>query len=474
MDGDGFPPPAPSDKPAPSMKVTVAVLISMAVVLLVAGLGIARVRNAQKTLRKAIDRASASTTTPPASTASTTPGQAQPPPQGSTLSPEQQKVVDEEKAQVAAIRGLQWKADLPIRVVSRAELAQRVRALNADDEAKHRDELAADESVLKLLQLIPKNTDYVKAIDDLLAGGVLGFYDDEAKELFVGGDGTGPPDPATRSVLSHELTHALTDQNFDFASKGKALDDAHKTEESFALTAVIEGDAELVRTMWEAQHLTSGERAQAAAGSSDSGGAYDKAPPYLLDSLQLPYTDGLDFVRSRFKAGGFAAVDDAYRNPPTSTEQILHPETYGNGQGWTAPPVPDLGAATGCGNVETGTLGEFDMRELLDEQLSTVDATNAAAGWNGDAYGVVRCGTSIGLADRWKVDTPGDGADLLTALDRWAKGWSGGTRAPDADGRFSGPKGAGRVVRSATGGVDLVLADDAATVDKLVRALPPG
>jgi hypothetical protein len=458
MDGDGPP------RAAPSTGTTVGVLIAMAVVLLVAGLGIARVRNAQDTLRKAI--ASVTTTTP--ATAPSTPAT---PPQGSTLSPEQQKAVDDVKAQVSAIRGLAWKADLPIRVVSRAELARRVKELNAQDEAKHRDEIAADASVLKLLQLIPRDLDYTKAVDDLLAGGVLGFYDDEAKELFVGGEGTGVPDPATRSVLAHELTHALTDQQFDFASQSKALDDAHKSEESFAFTALIEGDAELVRTMWEAQHLSASERAQAAAGSSDSGGAYEKAPPYLLNSLQLPYVQGLDFVRARYRAGGFAAVDDAYKNPPTSTEQILHPEAY-PAQGWTAPPLPDLGAATGCGTVDTGTLGEFDMGEVLAEQVKDAEAATAAAGWNGDAYGVVRCGTAIGLADRWKTDTPADAADLVTSLDKWARGWSGGNKAPDADGRFTGPKGSGRVVRSASGVVDLVLADDLATADRLVRALP--
>jgi hypothetical protein len=461
MDGD-----APG-KGSPSTKTTVGVLIAMAVVLLVAGLGIARVRDAQDTLRKALS--GVTTTTAPGQSATSTP-----PPQGSDLSPEQQKVVNDVKAQVSAIRGLAWKADLPIKVVSRAELAQRVKALNAEDEAKHRDEQAANESVLKLLQLIPRETNLNKAVDDLLAGGVLGFYDDEAKELFVGGEGNGTPDPATRSVLAHELTHALTDQQFDFASKGKALDDAHKSEESIALTAVIEGDAELVRTMWEDKHLTAGERGQAAAGSSDTGGAYDKAPPYLLDSLQLPYVQGSDFVRSRYRAGGFAAVDEAYRNPPTSTEQILHPETYGGGQGWTAPPLPDLAAATGCGKVDTGTIGEFDMSEMLAEQVNHADATSAAAGWNGDAYAVVRCGTAIGLADRWKTDSSADTADLVATLARWARGWSGAGKAPDADGRFSGPKGAGRIVRTAGGAVDLVLADDLATANRLIAALPPG
>ena len=474
MDGldplDRPPPTAPRPRrPAPATGTIVGVIVAMVIVLIVAGLGISRVRNAEDTLRKA----SQLVTTTTSSTSTTAPsGSAAPPAAGTDLSPQQRQAVDDVKAQVATIRGLTWKADLPIKVVSKTELANRLKVLDDQDRAKHPDQLATDGTVLKLLQLIPKTLDYPKAVDDLLAGGVLGFYDDEAKELFVAGDGSGGAlDPATRSVLSHELTHALTDQYFDFATKGKALDDANLTEQSAALTALIEGDAELVRTMWEQKYLNASERKQADAGSSDNG-VYARTPQYMLDALFFPYQDGLAFVQSRYKAGGFAAVDAAYRDPPTSTEQILHPNLYSPGQGWTAPALPDLAAATGCGKVDTGTLGAFDMAEMLDRQLTTAASSAAAAGWNGDAYSVVRCGAALGLADRWQADTPADGGLLADALDKWAQGWSGASRAPDAAGRFSGPAGAGRIVRSPSGRVDLVLADDLATADRLAGALP--
>jgi hypothetical protein len=135
-----------------------------------------------------------------------------------------------------------------------------------------------------------------------------------------------------------------------------------------------------------------------------------------------------------------------------------------------APALPDLALATGCGKVDTGTLGEFDMRELLAEQLAVNDARAAAAGWNGDAFGVVRCGTALGLADRWQTDDPAAAGRLADALARWAGGWSGGHRAPDADGRFTGGAGSGRVVRNGNR-VDIVLADDPATADRLAQAL---
>ncbi|HEV2758957.1 MAG TPA: hypothetical protein VGV86_05245 [Acidimicrobiales bacterium] len=444
-----------------STKTTIGVLVAMAVVLIVAGIGIATIRDASDTLRKA--------TAP--NTSTVRPDVSVPPP--SDLTPEQAKVVEEIKGQVAAIRGLAWKGTLPVRVLTKDLLAAKVRALNAEELAKNRDELTTDESILKLLQLIDKDVDYAKTLDAILAGGVLGFYDDEAKELYVGGGGSSTLDAATKSTLAHELTHALTDQHFDFGTRIKALDDQNRSEEVAALSALIEGDAELVAALWQERHLSERERRQALQGGSVDGSVYANAPRYLLESLFFPYQDGLTFVRARHRAGGFAEVDNAYRNPPTSTEHILHPETYASGQTWSPPPLPDLAAATGCGQVDTGTLGEFDMAQILAREISSIDARNAAAGWNGDAFGVVRCGAALGLADRWQTDDPAAAGRLAEALSRWARGWSGASRAPDAEGRVTGPSGSARVVR--TGGrVDLVLAEDLATADRVARALLAG
>jgi hypothetical protein len=59
---------------------------------------------------------------------------------------------------------------------------------------------------------------------------------------------------------------------------------------------------------------------------------------------------------------------------------------------------------------------------------------------------------------------------LASALSQWAGDWSGGHNAPAADGRFSGPSGAGRVVVKGTQ-IDLVLADDQPTADKVNAAV---
>ncbi len=449
-------------RPAPASP---AIAIALALVLVVVAASITLA------VRPDGDDDDRATPTPTPTTAGDVPsGTTTPTTSASNLSADQARTVAELKEQVAEIRGLQWQRDLPIRIIPVDELDRRVRDLTAVERAKDPDDEAAVETVLKLLHLVPADLDYTSTIDELLEGGVLGFYDDEAKELFVAGDPDDDLDVATQSTMVHELIHALTDQHFDFGTRNRALSDQDLGEEIYALSALVEGDAELVRLLWADEHLTGRQQIEAELGSTGDPSAYLDMPEYILDSLYFPYQAGLDFVSALHDDGGFAAVDNAYRQPPTSTEEIIHPDRYVPGRQWTRPALPDLAAATGCTAVDTATIGEFDMIEVLDLHLSTDEAETAAGGWNGDAYGVVRCGTAAGMVDRWLGDTPRDLDELADSLGRWARRWSGTNRLPEADGRFSGPGGSGRIIRGADR-IDLVIAEDGSTSDRLSAAV---
>ncbi|MFN2608595.1 MAG: hypothetical protein ABR511_12005 [Acidimicrobiales bacterium] len=429
---------------------------ALVVLLLAVATGVA-VARAGRSARSSAPRAAAPPTMAgpavPGTTATTT-----------TVLPEP-GYITEIKQQVAGLRGLAWKRPLAVAVVSKDELARRYRA-GTERDAKP-DRLAGDGDTFHLLHLVPRDVDYAKTVEDLYSGLVLGFYDPETKELVVGDSG-GQVDAGTKVTLAHELDHALTDQWFDFGAATKALDDADREEEVDAYDALIEGDAKRLESVYADTYLSEEEQLAYALGGLGGGddalaAKLAKTPKFLLDYLYFPYTSGLDFVKAEAATRGNAGVDDAYRRPPTSTEQILHPDLYAAAQGWTPPSLPDLATATTCQVTRRNALGEFKMEELLGSELGSSAATAAAAGWNGDAFETVRCGSALGMVERWQADSEAAATRLAAALARWGPAWSKGRAS---GGRFSGSAGTGRVVQSGAR-VDLVLADDAATADRL-------
>ena len=100
---------------------------------------------------------------------------------------------------------------------------------------------------LRALGLIEGPVDLIQSQRDLGAADVVGFYDQHEHALFVRGEDLDDTD--VRVTLVHELTHALQDQKFDL----DALDrQAETSGESFAETALVEGDATSVENEYVA------------------------------------------------------------------------------------------------------------------------------------------------------------------------------------------------------------------------------
>jgi hypothetical protein len=379
----------------------------------------------------------------------------------------ERQTVERIRLQVATVRGLKWKEPLDVRIVSRRDLQEELKALAARDARPERDQ--ADEEILKLLDLIPDELDLESAIENLLDAQVVGFYDPETKRLFVAGETDGKLSPDTQITVAHELDHALTDQHFGFGAFSDALDADDRQEELLAYTALIEGDAVLLQSLWAQRYLDDAEHGSLGAELGASG--LGAVPRYLRESLVFPYTSGLDFAFERYRTTrSFAGVNAAWQRPPTSSEEILHPGRYAEAQQWQAPALPDLSATAGCLVVRTGTLGEFDMRQLLVGHLTARDAERAVDAWAGDAFAFVRCGESAALIELWRADDVAAASRLDAALSRWARAWSGGRAARDRDGDFVGPDGAGRIVRDGVE-VSMVLSDDADTAERLAQAV---
>ncbi|HMQ26056.1 MAG TPA: hypothetical protein PKA98_08710, partial [Acidimicrobiales bacterium] len=240
-----------------------------------------------------------------------------------------------------------------------------------------------------------------------------GFYDPETDELVVRG---ADPTPYARSTIVHELTHALDDQHFELDRP--ELDEADD-ETGFAFTALVEGSAVTVEEAYQ-DTLSDEEQRQydEEEASIGSGTDFSQFPPILLDLIGAPYEFGPVLVDTITTHGGDEALDQAFEDPPVSSEQVLDPSRFLTGDGpLTVPEPPAEGES-----FDQGTFGELLLFELLaDGGVDTATARDAAIGWGGDQYVAWREGDQTCLRVSFVGDTDTDTDEIGEALTEWAE-----------------------------------------------------
>lgn len=348
-----------------------------------------------------------------------TPGTAQPSP---TTAPVDTAGIQEQLAEIlantATIRELQPQGDIPAIIISREQLRENLIALLEADYSQAKAD--ADTLEFWLLRLLPeRDLDLYQLQLDLLSEQVAGYYDPETDELYIVSDaGTESGlDAASEYTASHEYVHAIQDQYFD-------LEEVHQyqgkdTDRDAGASALIEGDASLSSTLYLFQYMGIFDTGDLFSGEVGSTDVIDNAPAYVSQSLIFPYEKGVEFVTQLYLTGGNDAINAALEDPPTSTEQILHPEKYTAAQRDEPREVtlPALAAALGSGWSETDndTLGEFDFQVMLAEN-GAPDPEAGAAGWGGARYALLQNGNHavVALSTLW--DSPAEAAEFHQAL----------------------------------------------------------
>ena len=195
--------------------------------------------------------------------------------------------------------------------------------------------VAAEALAVKRWGLIPDDADYGALMVDVLTEQIAGYYDRDARKLYIAARATGD-DGWADMLLAHEIDHALCDQHFDLrrlfhlpADQGDAL---------AARRALVEGDGValmvevLLAERGKAAPWTDPEAAltleHALEADGPAGGQLGAAPLWVREQLMFPYRAGLAFVAVDPPPPRLGRVDRVYRRPPRSTEQILHPEAY--------------------------------------------------------------------------------------------------------------------------------------------------
>jgi hypothetical protein len=463
--GPGYgwsPTPPPPERPKGRVRPLVAALV----LLLVAGLAasglVFATRRDPATPSAAGPAAGAPTTGGPAGSAPTT---------RAPSAPATAPAIREVQRAVAELRGLQFRRRVPVTVETPDKLARRL--LRVLDEETNETDVRRQGRAMELLGQLPRGTDLPKLLERLQAESVLGFYL-PGKPPGKGGlylRSSRGLDPYARITLAHELTHAVTDQHHDLTRADRLAAAGGREDELAAYTGLVEGDASLLMQRYATERLTPQEQADAAlAIARDGTPMRDAAPAALRETMLFPYQEGLRFVQTLYQRGGWPAVDRAYRDPPTTTEQLLHPERYLGTRDRPQPvAVPDLSGRLGGGwrPAADASFGEFNARLLLRGGSGAAGAAAAAEGWDGGRLRTFQRGGGTALVIRTVWDSRAEAAEFCRAMTTWASGRFG----PASGARRWSGAGQQTALRCSGDRAAWLSAPDRATLDRLGAAL---
>jgi len=307
--------------------------------------------------------------------------------------PDFAQAADEVLAQMSEILSLPVKEPLKKSLRSKQEIRDYL--IREEKEDKDEAERYADDKALEAFGLIPKGFPLDSFMLDVLTDQVAGLYDPKAKEFYIA---DWIPADEQRTVMAHELTHALEDQSFHIDPWIKAArpnDDAELARDSVsegsAVAAMVDYTLRDEKTsVRDVPDVTVLIRSGAIA-EMDKDPKLSHAPIYIRDELLFPYLAGTSFSQQFLKAHtGWGDIKLVFENPPLSTQQILHPDLYLTGVKPVAVSLPDWKAVAPSDwkLLEENVMGEFGLGEVLKQFLGQQRADMLSPAWTGDRYAV--------------------------------------------------------------------------------------
>jgi hypothetical protein len=225
---------------------------------------------------------------------------------------ELEAVVYRSMARVEEIRGLPFKEDVPVDVVSREEFQADNDGLFADVDDAERLQLNVNSEALFA---VDRDTDAADEQEALYDGSVAGYYEPSTGQVVIVSDNPETPE-LDEVILGHELLHALQDQHFDLSSYERTT-----VDQDNAKNGLIEGDAVWVEDEYEVRCAEEWACALPDGGETE----FPELNWVLYTTIYHPYSDGPVYVDHLYESGGWDAVDAAYDEPPASSSEVIRP-----------------------------------------------------------------------------------------------------------------------------------------------------
>ena len=309
------------------------------------------------------------------------------------FSPELSDRLHQIRDRVSQIRGLPpYQIAIEGTVTTEALQAyskEQLEAASEEDKAR----LSAYDVVLKMLGLIGKDQSLAQLITEGETSLIAGIYFPKVDRLALVA-GEHEIDVLHELTLAHEYTHSLQDGAYDIEKLRETWEESDLekdgyTQYSETLDCLIEGDAELTERLY-AEQVFGADWQQKVAEAFAARGPTDGAelPPFVRRAFSFNYGDCPLFVQQLYEEGGWQAVNDAYSNPPATTEQILHVDKY-----------------------KARELANTTVPEDLTEQLKDWEMLDSSQFGEFDVYNYV-------------LTLAGDPFTALVAAQGWGSGWS--------------------------------------------------
>jgi hypothetical protein len=246
--------------------------------------------------------------------------------------------------------------------------------------------------------------------------GVVGYYDSDTGGIVLR---SGEITTFTKTVLVHELVHALDDQIFDI---DRDEYDDRDDEIGWTFSAIREGSAGVIEERYR-DALTSAERdeeltVQRSLPRSVSLSEFNDS---FLELQFGRYRYGDEFAAALWNEGQ-STFDDAFVTPPSTSEVVLDPAAYLRGE--RAEPAVDAPPADGT-IFRSGVWGEAAWAAVLADVFDPGVALDFADGWGGDRFVAWRSGDETCVRLHVEADTPAHLDDYADALEEWTRSATG-------------------------------------------------
>jgi hypothetical protein len=315
------------------------------------------------------------------------------------------KVVARGMARVEQIRRLEFEGSVPVEVISREQFREESAGSYSGVSPENR---LHQNVKWEAMLMINESTDSIAVSQSNQGSTVGGYYSPTEERIVIVSENTTSP-KMNEVTLSQELFHALQDQTFNISSFDQSTEELHNAKDG-----IIEGDGNFVDRLYQQRCESDWD---CLMPQQSGGGGGDIHFGQYLVTFQ-PYSDGPSFVQEIYQRGDWEAVNAVYENPPASTEQVIHPEKYGedapadmsftdrSGPEWNVLDLPngthnyatfgEAGFATmffypyyPSQGQATPVVGPRQFFNLTSQgQVSSVDPLNYSnrytAGWDGD------------------------------------------------------------------------------------------